>query len=105
MYKYDLNFNKDTIKTEMRRLINQTWKLLPLREENNDWEKPLSTIIEELAGMSKILFDQELLFFPLICKLEGLFILVKQEDFNLYRKTIFECLTLMNDIIKIICQQ
>lgn len=104
MCKYDLNFNKDTIKKEIRKLINQTWKLLPLREEDDDWEKPLATIIEELAGMSKIFFDQELLFFPLICKLEGLFILVKQEDFYLYRKTIFECLTLMNDIIKIICQ-
>ena len=41
---------------------------------------------------------QEDSFFVLICKLEGMFSLVEEEDFSLYRRTIFECLSLLGDL-------
>jgi len=31
---------------------------LPLREEGHDWQKPLETIMEELAGMDRLFLDQ-----------------------------------------------
>jgi hypothetical protein len=50
-------------------------------------------IIEEVAGMEFILIDEQELIFSLLCKLQGLRLL--EEDFPLYRKTIFDCLNIM----------
>ncbi len=43
------------------------------------------------------------IFFPLLNKLEGLYSLVEDDDFLCYRRTIFECLGLMNDLQRLIC--
>ena len=80
--------------------IYQVYKLLPSREEGADWEKPLTTLIEEISGMDKVLIGQHDILFPLLCKLEGLFALTKENDFFLYRRTIFECLSLINDLTR-----
>lgn len=40
------------------------------------------------------------IYLPLLNKLEGLYSLVKEEDFSCYRRTIFECLGLMNTLQK-----
>ena len=98
--KYDAKIKDDSIKINLQRITNQIYKLLPNREEGIDWEKPLSTLIEELAGMDSLLIDQHDILFPLLCKLEGLLTLTLEQDFFLYRRTIFECLGLMNDLIK-----
>ena len=67
-----------------------------------DWETPLTTILEELAGMDRLILDDRYheILFPLMCKLEGLFLLKEENQFFLYRRTIFECLSLMNRIIQ-----
>ena len=44
--KYNINLTNDVIKTDIKRIINQVYKLLPLREEGQNWQKPLQTIIE-----------------------------------------------------------
>lgn len=83
----------------LKKLTNQIYKLLPNREENIDWQTPLSTIIEELAGMNKIIsHDYDNILFPLLCKLNGLYDLTKEDDFFLYRRTIFECLNLLSSL-------
>ena len=96
--KYTLEVSYDTLSQSLKRNINLVYKLLPMREEGNDWEKPLETIIEELVGMNRLLVDLQTELFPIICKLEGLFSLVNEEDMALYRRTIFECLTLLSKI-------
>lgn len=94
--KYNLSLNEKIIENSLSRLINQTYKLLPLREEGGNWTKPLTTISEELAGMNRLLpGQQEDLFFSLLCKLEGLHTLVRDEDFDTYRGVIFNCLNLL----------
>lgn len=93
--KYNTEIDKSAIYANIKRLINQVYKLLPNREENIDWQTPLTTIIEELVGMSRLLDNHEILF-TLLCKLEGLHALTKEEDFFLYRRTIFECLGLLS---------
>jgi len=40
------------------------------------------------------------IYFPLLSKLEGLYSLTNEEDFLCYRRTIFECLNLMNILAK-----
>ena len=96
--KYGLDIPSVDVQLSLKRIINQVYKLLPTREENNEWRKPLETIIEELCGMERLLNDHTVIFFTLLCKLEGLFSLVEEEDFSLYRRTIFECLGLLNNI-------
>ena len=96
--KYGAEIDKSAIDKNLNRITNQIYKLLPSREEKSDWQKPLTTIIEELAGMNRLLFDQPEVLFPLLCKLEGLFLLSEDKDFFLYRRTIFECLGLINNI-------
>lgn len=98
--KYDMQIDNDSIEANLKRITNQIYKLLPNREEGIDWETPLTTIMEELKGIQRLIKDYEEIFFSLISKLEGLFTLTEENDFFLYRRTIFECLSLMNVLIK-----
>lgn len=104
--KYNVDIEEQTIHNRLQNLINQTYKLLPSREEGADWEKPLQTILEELAGMQRLMnCGYSEIFFPLLNKLEGLYSLAEDDDFLCYRRTIFECLGLMNDLQRLICPQ
>lgn len=96
--KYNAEIQENAINWTIHRLINQTYKLLPIREQKRDWQKPLQTIVEELAGMDQVLMGKHQILFPLLCKLQGLLSLTNDEDFGLYRRTIFECLSLMNSL-------
>ena len=96
--KYNMEIEAAAICANIKRLIGQIYKLLPNREENIDWQTPLTTIIEELSGMSRLLIRQQEILFSLLCKLEGLYLLDKEEDFFSYRRTIFECLSLLSNI-------
>ena len=96
--KYNLEVSNETLNKSLKRIINLIYKLLPMREEGNDWEKPLETIIEELVGMNRLVIDLQPDLFPVICKLEGLFSLQDKQEMALYRRTIFECLSLLSKI-------
>ncbi len=98
MTNYGIEIDNKAIAANLKRITNQVYKLLPSREEGSDWERPLFTIIEELIGMNRVLFGQHDIFFPLLCKLEGLFVLTQDEDFFIFRRTIFECLSLVNEL-------
>ena len=93
-----IEIETDAIVKNLKKLTNQIYKLLPNREENIDWKTPLSTIIEELNGMNNLLSYFHEILFPLLCKLQGLYELEKEEDFFLYRRTIFECLNLLSSL-------
>ena len=96
--KYDIDIDNEVIKFNLKRITNQIYKLLPMREEGLEWKKLLSTLIEELAGMNRLFIGQFEILFSLLCKMEGLFVLTEEEDFSLFRRTIFECLTLINSL-------
>ena len=98
------DISKEAIAANFKRLTNQIYKLLPNREENIDWQTPLTTIIEEISGMDRLLSEQHEILFALLCKLNGLFDLTEEDDFFLYRRTIFECLNLMSTLKEKICQ-
>lgn len=103
--KYNLTFEDKTIVAKLKRFISQIYKLLPCREEGTDWEKLLLTIIEEFSGLKSLMESQyEDEMFTVICKLEGLRHLTNPEDFMMYRKTIFECLNLIQEVINNLCQ-
>ena len=95
--KYNIEFDDETVKKNLDRMTNQIFKLLPSREEGGDWQTPLQNLIWEIVGMKALLNDQIELF-PLLCKLEALVSLTDEEDFFVFRKLIFECLSLLNSI-------
>lgn len=101
----NVEIQTSAIISNIKKLVNQTYKLLPNREEFVDWQTPLSTIIEELSGMASLMPEAHGILFPLLCKLEGLFSLTAEEDFFLYRRTIFECLGLMQELKTLIAEE
>lgn len=97
--KYGADIQTKAIIANLDRITNQIFKLLPNREEGNNWETPLRNLIIELSGMDYLLEDHINLF-PLLCKLEALLTLTGEDDFLTFRKMIFECLGLMGEIKK-----
>lgn len=90
--KYNFDFPSEVIAKNVSRLTDQLWKLIPMRENDEDWKKQLNTVILEISGLSEI-FLHNPLFLQLLAKLEG--ILVEETTFSLYRKTVFECISLV----------
>ena len=98
MNKYNLEVSQESFNINLKRNINLIYKLLPMREEGKEWDKTLETVIEELVGMNRLLVDLQSSLFPIICKLEGLYSLTDSEDMSLFRRTIFECLSLLSKL-------
>ncbi|MDD7546870.1 MAG: hypothetical protein PUK09_03800 [Bacilli bacterium] len=58
--KYNFNFSKEVIVKNITRLTNQLWKLIPMRENNENWQKQLNTVIIEIAGLNEIFISNPL---------------------------------------------
>ena len=93
MTKYNFIIPVEVVAKDVTRLTNQTWKLIPMRENEEDWEKQLDTVIIEVSGLNEI-FKECPQFLQALTKLEGLKI-NKEIDFLLYRKTVFEIINLL----------
>ena len=52
--KYGFFISKEDINTNVKRLTNQLWKLIPMREHEEDWQKQLDTVLIEIAGLNEI---------------------------------------------------
>lgn len=76
------------------RLTNQLWKLIPMKEHEEDWEKQLDTVVLEITGLKEIFILTPTLV-SLLSKLEGL--RVVEVPFTLYRKTVFESISLLQE--------
>lgn len=94
MTKYDFDFPIEVVEINVRRLTNQLWKLIPMREHDEDWPKQLETVIIEIAGLNEIFKSPQ--FLQLLSKLEGL--QTTKTSFELYRKTIFESISLLQEL-------
>ena len=93
MTKYNFDFQLEDIEINVRRLTNQLWKLIPMREHEEDWLKQLNTVILEIAGLNEIFKGSQ--FLQILSKLEGL--KVTSTSFDLYRKTVFESISLLQE--------
>lgn len=96
---YDIDVDNSVVKYNLKRILNQIYRLLPLREEEEDWQKPLATLIIELAGMLHLFPDlKEGL--KVVSKLQGMLELGNDLDFYDYRRTIFECCSIVSSLEK-----
>lgn len=91
--KYNLDISHESIKKNVSRLTNQLWKLIPMRENEEDWTKQLYTVLVELVGFEELFASPN--FLQILAKLEGL--RSKDLDFCIYRKTVFECISLLKE--------
>lgn len=92
--KYNFCIPIESITKDITRLTNQLWKLIPMHENNENWEKQLRTVIIDIAGLNEI-FSSNPLYLQLLSKLEG--ILIVKPNFDIYRKTVFECISLIQE--------
>ena len=92
--KYNLNFPIEVITKNVARLTNQLWKLIPMRENNEDWQKQLGSVLNELYGL-QVMFGDHLNFLILLSKLEGL---PQTKDFMVYRIAVFSAISLLTEI-------
>ena len=66
-----------------------------MRENNEDWKTHLDSVILEIVGLGEM-FKELLDFLVLLSKLKGL--LIEETSFELYRKTVFESISLLRGI-------
>ena len=59
--KYSFDFQIEDIDVNVRRLTNQMWKLIPMREHDEDWSKQLDTVALEVAGLNEIFIHPQFL--------------------------------------------
>ena len=95
--KYDIEIPESVFNKNIMRLTNQLWKLIPMRENGEEWQKQLKSVKLEIVGLNEI-FIQNPLFLQLISKLEGLEIV--DITFFDYRKTVFEAINLLQEVSK-----
>ena len=95
MSKYGISINDEVIASDINRLTNQLWKLIPMRENEENWILQLDSVIIEVVGLSEIFGDKNS-FLILLSKLEGL--KISDTEFKVYRKTVFEAISLLREM-------
>lgn len=98
MDKYGIDFPQEVKKKDSIRLVNQLWKLIPMRENDEDWIMQWQVILEEITGLTSLYKDNENSLI-LLSKLEGLNSDICK-DFMIYRKTVFRCIDLLSKVLK-----
>lgn len=81
-----------------KRRINNTWVLIPMFENNEDWKKNIGSLTIELYGIRDIVLgnpELESRLMLAIVKLNGL---KENDDFSLHRKTVFEVISLIEEL-------
>ena len=84
---------KQVVANDITRLINQVWKLIPMRENNENWKKQIDFLLVEVRGL-QALFNEHLDFLIIISSLEGL----RSSDdieFVHYRSVVFSIISLL----------
>lgn len=93
--KYGIEVAEEILTANINRLTNQLWKLIPMREHEEDWLEQLNTVIVEIVGLYEV-FETNQKLIILLSKLEGL--RLTDTEFKLYRKTVFEAISLLREI-------
>lgn len=88
------HFSSDAWNHNNNRLTNQIFKLLPMYENDEPWQKQRQTIILELKGYNDM-FENNPQFMVLIAKL---YALDHAEDKMVFRKLVFEAITELKGI-------
>ena len=86
----DEQIKKEIYSGYLNKLKNRLYGLLCEKEKNGEWEKFLDTLLIELIGFSKE--SKTINYYNLFYKLSCL----RYLDYKYFRKTIFECMNLID---------
>ena len=91
------NINEQDLSSYRKKVINMIYKLLPLREENSEWEKYLESLLIEIEGWYGSIENEDsaMSVLRISFKLKGLKTLTGDDDFKAYRRTVFECINMI----------
>lgn len=79
-----------------KRKIGEVWRALPMREKGEDWEKQVSSVVLELRGLERLeVLNDQVRMLEILSKLSGL---IEEEEFMVFRKTIFDIITLLEEL-------
>ena len=67
-----------------------------MRENDENWQRQLDTVINEVVGLNELMLHSRPQFLQLLSKLEGL--KNCESTFEFYRKTVFEAINLVQEI-------
>lgn len=95
LIKYGGTVTERTLSDTLSKINNQLYKILCFREEKREWIKPLQTILYQITGLESLL-ETEISFLTIMSKLEFL-IYSDSNDFLSFRRTIFECMGLIEE--------
>ncbi len=95
--KLGINISKESFRSDVNRLTNQLWKLIPMKENGENWLEQLNTVLIEIRGLSEIFASNDQ-FLILLSKLEGLKV-SEDLEFIIYRKTVFESISLLRGML------
>ena len=87
---------ENVVESNIARLTNQLWKLIPMRENEENWLGQLDSLIIELAGLNELSSNTDEKFLILLSKIKGL--QIEDTTFQTYRKTVFECISLLREM-------
>jgi hypothetical protein len=65
-----------------------------MKEHEEDWKKQIDTVIIEILGLNEVFDNKLVILLQILSKLEGLK-LADNIQFNIYRKTVFESISLL----------
>lgn len=99
-FKNGFQVNEVPWEIYMKQKKNQVFKLLPLREEGQDWQKQIKTILIEIGGVIDLSPQEEAIAITIMSKLAGLGA-DSEVPFQIYRKTIFEIISLLDNWKKV----
>lgn len=95
-----ISISKNSFESDVNRLTNQLWKLIPMKENGENWLEQLNTVLVEIRGLSEIFASNDE-FLILLSKLEGLRV-SEDLEFSTYRKTVFESISLLRGTLNAI---
>lgn len=82
---------------EITRLINQVWKMIPMREKGEDWKSQIDSVFLEISGLQEG-FRKYLSFLEILIKLEGLYQV--ETNFFKFRAEVFSIIALLEEAKK-----
>lgn len=94
--KYNgIMFESRDVSNDIKRLINQIWKLIPMKENQENWEKQIDLVIVELLGLQEI-FQNRIYLLRILSELEGLKKRAELE-FIEFRSIVFSIISLVSE--------
>lgn len=94
--KYEsISFEESNVISDIKRLINQVWKLIPMKENNENWKKQIVQVLVETAGLQE-LFQNRIDLLIILSKLEGLKEFGDTIAFIEFRSLVFSIISLLS---------